>query len=107
MPKYWGNKISALGVSPIKWVKNRRHRKKEKKKKEGGNNSQLCTIFNYAKILGKQNFSLGSFPEVGQNQKTERDREKKNERPTVGNNNGQLHIANATSCGTDKPTGPK
>ena len=51
------------------------------------------------KYWGKQIFSLGSFPEVGQKQKTEK-REK--ERLKVGNNNGQLRIANATSCGTRK-----
>ena len=48
----------------------------------------------------KQNFSLGSFPEVGQKQKTERER--KRERLNDGNNNGQLHIANATSGGALK-----
>ena len=45
-------------------------------------------------------FSLGSFPEVGQKKKRE-------ERPKVGNNNGQLRIANATLGGTRKPPGPK
>ena len=44
-------------------------------------------------------FSLGSFPEVGQKQKTEK---KKRERVKVGNNNGQLHIANGTSGGACK-----
>ena len=39
------------------------------------------------KYWGKQIFSLMSFPEVGQKQKTE-----KKERPKVANNNGQLHI---------------
>ena len=34
---------------------------------------------------------------MGQKQKTE-----KKERPKVGNNNGQLHIANATSGGARK-----
>ena len=34
-------------------------------------------------------FSLGIFPEVGQNQKMKREKE----RPKVGNNNGQLGIA--------------
>ena len=38
-------------------------------------------------IGGKQIFSLGSFPEVGQKQKTEKKEEKK--RPKVGDNNGQ------------------
>ena len=46
------------------------------------------------KYWGKQIFSLGKFPEVGQKQKTE-----KRERPKVGNNNGQLCTANATSGG--------
>ena len=51
----------------------------------------------YAKILEEQIFSLGSFPEVGQKQKTE-----KKERAKVDNNNGQLRIANATSGGARK-----
>ena len=42
------------------------------------------------KFWGKQIFSLGSFPEVGRKQKTEK---KGEERPKVGNNNGQLRIA--------------
>ena len=45
------------------------------------------------KYWGKQILSLGSFPEVGQKQKTEK---KKRERLNDGNNNGQLCIANAT-----------
>ena len=53
------------------------------------------------KYWGKQIFSLGSFPEVGQKQMTERRRAK------VGNNNGQLRIANATSGGKRKAAGPK
>ena len=53
------------------------------------------------KYWGKQIFTHGSFPEVGQKQKTER------ERPKVGNNNGQLCIANVTSDGARKPPGPK
>ena len=48
-------------------------------------------------------FSLGSLPEVGQKQKTEKN---KKERLNVGNNNGQLCIANPTSGGTSKPPGP-
>ena len=55
------------------------------------------------KYWGKQIFSLGRFPEVGQKQKTEK-RERKRERPKVGNNNGQL-CANATSVGARKPPG--
>ena len=50
------------------------------------------------KYWGKQIFSHGSFPEVGQKQKTQ----KKRERLKVGNNNGQLRIANATSDGACK-----
>ena len=38
------------------------------------------------KYWGKQIFSLGSFPEAGQKQKTEK---KERERLKVGNNNGQ------------------
>ena len=47
----------------------------------------------YDKILGKHIFSLGSFPEVGQKQKTEKKKERKKERLNNGNNNGQLRIA--------------
>ena len=53
------------------------------------------------KYWGKQIFSLGSFPEVGQKQKTEKKKKLK-----VGNNNGQLRIAKATSGGARKPPGP-
>ena len=48
------------------------------------------------KYWGKQIFTHGSFPEVGQRQKTEKkinERERKKERAKVGNNNGQLRIA--------------
>ena len=41
----------------------------------------------------KNYFAHGSFPKVGQKQKTEKKRAK------VGNNNGQLRIANTTSPG--------
>ena len=55
------------------------------------------------KYSGKQNFSLGSFSEVGQKQKTEKKKErKKRERHDDGNNNGLLCIANATSGGVRK-----
>ena len=37
----------------------------------------------YAKISGEQIFSLGSFPEVGQKQKTEREKRKKEDRKLV------------------------
>ena len=47
------------------------------------------------KYWGKQIFSLGTFPEVGQKQSSD------------GNNNGQLHIANATSGGACKATWAK
>ena len=56
------------------------------------------------KYWGKQIFSLGSFPEVGQKQKTEK---KKRERLNDGNNNGQLSIANATSGSARKATWAK
>ena len=48
------------------------------------------------KYWGKQIFSLGSFHNVGQKQKTEKKRRKKRVRLNDGNNNGQLCIANAT-----------
>ena len=54
------------------------------------------------KYWGTQIFTHGSFPKVGQKQKTER----KKEKDKVGNNNGQLRIANATSGGARKPPGP-
>ena len=53
------------------------------------------------KYWGKQMFSLGSFSEVGQKQKTEK-KERTRERLNDGNNNGQLRIANATSGGAHK-----
>ena len=48
------------------------------------------------KYWGKQIFSLGSFPEVGQKRREKRRRKKS---LNDGNNNGQLRIANYTSCG--------
>ena len=42
---------------------------------------------------GEQIFSLGSFPKVGQKQKTEE--KEKEKRLNDGNKNGQLRIANA------------
>ena len=55
------------------------------------------------KYLGGNYFAHGSFPEVGQKQKTEeKKREKKRKkRPTVGDNNGQA------THGERKPPGPK
>ena len=53
------------------------------------------------KHWGKQIFTLGSFPEVCQNQKTEREKEKKKEqRLNDGDNNGQA------MNGAGKPPGP-
>ena len=55
------------------------------------------------KYWGKQIFSLGSFPEVGQKQKTEKkERKREEERLNDGNNNCQLRIANVTSDGPRK-----
>ena len=51
------------------------------------------------KYWGKQIFAHGSFPEVGQKQKTEKEERR---RPKVGNNNGQL--CNATSGCARKAT---
>ena len=56
------------------------------------------------KYWGKQIFSFGSFPEVGQKQKTQREKEER--RVKVSVNNGQLRIEKATSGGARKPPGP-
>ena len=48
------------------------------------------------KYWGKQIFTRGRFPKVGQKQKIG---ERKKERLNDGNNNGQLRIANATTGG--------
>ena len=50
-------------------------------------------------------FTHGSFPEVGQKQKMERKREKK-ERLNDGNNNGQLRISTPPQVAHAKPPGP-
>ena len=51
------------------------------------------------KYWGKQIFSLGSFPKVGQKQKTEKKKEER--RANDGNDNGKaMH-------GARKPPGPK
>ena len=57
------------------------------------------------KYWGGNYFAHGSFPKVGQKQKTERERKK--ERPKVGNNNGQLRIATPPRVAHAKPPGPK
>ena len=75
-----GNKFSASGVSP-KWVKSKGRRRK---KEERG----------YAKIWEETNFQLREFPRSGSKAK-DRGEKKKKERLKVGNNNGQLRIANA------------
>ena len=53
----------------------------------------------------KNYFAHGRFPEVGQKQKTEKERKK--ERLNDGNNNGQLHIATPPQVAHAKPPGPK
>ena len=53
----------------------------------------------------KNYFAHGRFPEVGQKQKTEKEREK--ERLNNGNKNGQLLIANTTLGGARKATWAK
>ena len=57
------------------------------------------------KYWGTQIFTQGSFPKVGQKQKTERKR-KKEERAKVGNNNGQLRIATTPRVAHANPPGP-
>ena len=59
------------------------------------------------KYWGKQIFSLGRFPEVGQKQKTEKkERKREEERPNDGNNNGQLRIATPSRVAHAKLPGP-
>ena len=59
------------------------------------------------KYWGKQIFTHGRFPEVGQKQNTEKKKEKERERPKVGNNNDQLRIATPLGVAHLKPHGPK
>ena len=55
----------------------------------------------YVKILGETNFQPLEVPRSGSKAKDGGEK-----RPKVGNNNGQLRIANATSGGARKPPGP-
>ena len=61
------------------------------------------------KYWGKQIFTHGRFPEVGQKQKTEEKTKKKKtkERLNDGINNGQLRIATPPRVAHAKPPGPK
>ena len=70
-----------------------------KKRKKAQKSAGWIFLLVMPKYWGKQIFSPGSFPEVGQKQKTERKK-----RLNDGNNNGQ-RIANATSIGAKG--GPK
>ena len=59
--------------------------------------------------MGGNKFSATGVSPKWVKSKTWREKKKKKkerERAKVGNNNGQLRIANATSGGTDKPPGP-
>ena len=56
------------------------------------------------KYWGKSIFILGSFPEVGEKQKTEK---KKKKNPKVCKNNGQLRIATPPQVAHAKPHVPK
>ena len=57
------------------------------------------------KYWGKEIFTHGSFPEVGQKQKPRKKRER--EIPKVGNNNGQLCIATPPRVAHAKLSWPK
>ena len=59
------------------------------------------------KYWGKQIFTHGSFPEVCQKQKTEREKKREKDRPNDGNNNGQIRIATTPRVAHAKPPGPK
>ena len=58
---------------------------------------------------GKQIFTHGRFPEVGQKQKTEREKkEKKREKDrTMVKTMAKLRMAHASTHGARKPSGPK
>ena len=55
------------------------------------------------KYWGETNFQPREFPRSGSKAKDGEKRERER-RAKVGNNNGQLGIANATSCGARKAT---
>ena len=65
------------------------------------------TSSSYDKILGKQIFSLGSFPEVGQKQKTKKKKEEREKDWTMVITMAKLRMANASTHGARKPPGPK
>ena len=56
----------------------------------------------YAKVWEETKFQPRKFPQSGSKAKDGKEREKKKEKPKVGNNNSQLRIANTTSCGARK-----
>ena len=58
------------------------------------------------KYWGKLIFTHGSFPEVGQKQKTEKKEKKKKKRASNDKNNGQLRIATPPRVAHAKPPGP-
>ena len=58
------------------------------------------------KYWGKNYFAHGSFPEVGQKQKTEKKERKKEERKLVITM-AKLRMAHASTHGARKPPGPK
>ena len=61
----------------------------------------------YAKILGGNKFSAsGVSPKSVKRKRRRREEKEKRKKAKVGNNNGQLGIANATPGGAHKPPGP-
>ena len=67
----------------------------------------LHIFSSYAKILGKTNFHTWEFPRSGSKAKDgEREKERKRERPKVGNNNGLLRIETPPRMAHAKPPGP-
>ena len=93
MPKYWVKIISHMGVSP-EWVKSKKRRKKRKTNNPGtaggpGGRDRTLAVKNrkdvrkitffslffcciYLLVMVKKYFAHGSFPELGQKQKTEK-----------------------------------
>ena len=62
-------------------------------------------MYNFYKQLDLNLYKYGSFLEVGQKQKTEKER--KRERAKVGDNMAKLRMAHASTHGARKPLGPK
>ena len=57
--------------------------------------------------MGETNFQNWEFPQSGSKAKDVKEERREKKKTEIGNNNGQLPIANTTSGGARKPPGPK